>query len=184
MKNHKNIGAIYIALGGNLSNQKKTFATALDRLSQQSVAIISVSGLWKSPSWPPGQGHPDYLNAVAKINYDGEATALLDILQATELALGRERSVRNAPRTLDLDIIDFRGQVTQNERLTLPHPRLYGRGFVLFPLAQIAPDWTDPVSGHAINYFTARLPYSDVEPMRYEGLFYTQPTASPDDQTP
>lgn len=170
-KNNKNIGGIYIALGGNLSNQKATFETALGQLSDLGVDICAVSGLWQSPSWPPGQGHPDYLNAVAEIAYEGSARDLLAILQNIETDLGRVRSVRNAPRTLDLDIVDFRGVILKTNTLTLPHPRLRERGFVLFPLSQVAPEWIDPVTGHHVEYFIARLLLSDVDAMTYCGPF-------------
>ena len=168
-ENNKNIGGIYIALGGNLSNQKATFKRALDMLSTKGVCIKTLSGLWQSPSWPPGQGHPDYLNAVAEVGFDGSAEALLSIMQNVETSLGRVRSVRNAPRTLDLDIIDFRGEVSHSQTLTLPHPRMRERGFVLFPLAQIAPDWRDPVTGFGVEYYVARLPLLDTAPMSYKG---------------
>ena len=125
--------------------------------------------MWQSPSWPPGQGHPDYLNAAARVDYGGTAPQLLSILQAVETDFGRIPTERNAPRPLDLDILDFRGQVLNSENLTLPHPRMHERGFVLFPLAQIAPDWHDPVSGKSIDHYIARLPLGDVEPMAYAG---------------
>lgn len=171
-ENDKNIKPVYIALGGNLSNQKASFTQALEELKQQGVLIRAVSGVWQSPSWPPGQGHPDYLNAVAEINYDGTAEELLVLLQKIEAELGRVRTVRNAPRTLDLDIIDFKGVQQTSDTLALPHPRLYQRGFVLFPLQQIAPQWLDPVSGQRVDKFIARLPLADVVPMAYRGTFY------------
>ncbi len=166
------MSGIYIALGANLSNQKASFIKALGGLESSGVGIISVSGIWQSPSWPPGQGHPDYLNAVAEVDFSGSPEELLSLLQTTENTLGRVRSERNAPRTLDLDILDFQGRMMQKPALTLPHPRMLARGFVLFPLAQIAPDWRDPLSGEGLEFFIERLPYSDVEPMVYEGRFH------------
>lgn len=168
-KNTENIGKIYIALGGNLSNQKATFAKALNMLASKGVEIKTVSGLWQSPSWPPGQGHPDYLNAMAEVGFEGKANTLLEIMQEVETQLGRVRSVRNAPRTLDLDIIDFRGEISESDTLTLPHPRLRERGFVLFPLQHIAPKWIDPVTGHTLEHFTSRLALADVDVMKYAG---------------
>jgi len=168
-ENSENIGGIYIALGGNLSNQKETFAKALDRLAAQDVNIKAISGLWQSPSWPLGQGHPDYLNAVAEVAFEGKAEVLLTILQEIERDFGRVRSERNAPRTLDLDIIDFRGEIYESDTLTLPHPRMRERGFVLFPLAQIAPHWCDPVTRLKVGDYEARLPLSDVNAMSYRG---------------
>lgn len=170
-ENAQNIRPIYIALGGNLSNQKVNFIKALELMATRGIQILARSGLWQSPSWPPGQGHPDYLNAVVKVSFDESPEVLLTILQDVEQTLGRKRTVRNAPRTLDLDIVDFKGQIFENSRLTLPHPRLRERGFVLFPLSQITPNWTDPVTGHTLDYFIARLPMDDVKPMQYRGRF-------------
>lgn len=163
------MGNIYIALGANLSNPKETFLSALDEMEARHIRILKLSGLWQSPSWPPGQGYPDYLNGAAQIAFNGAPEDLLDILMEIESKLGRERSQKNAPRTLDLDIIDFAGETRQSERLNLPHPRMYDRGFVLFPLQQIAPDWHDPVSGKALVHFIARLKYADVAAMKYMG---------------
>jgi len=152
-----------------LSNPKATFLAALEDLSAKGVEILAVSGLWQSPAWPPEQGHPDYLNAAAEVSFSGTARHLLAILQEVELTHGRKRSVKNAPRTLDLDILDFKGQHIDEEGLTLPHPRMLERGFVLFPLEQVAPEWADPITGQDIEAFIARLPISDIEPMRYIG---------------
>lgn len=162
---------IYIALGANLSNKKASFIKALEALERNKVQVLNVSGLWQSPSWPPGQGHPDYLNAVAAVEFTGSAQSLLAILQGIEIEMGRVRTVRNAPRPLDLDIIDFRGEVLKEATLTLPHPRLYERGFVLFPLQEIAPEWQDPISTRSLEHYIARLPLKDVASLQYQGRF-------------
>ena len=172
MKMKENMCGVYIALGGNLSNQKTRFREALGRLNASEANIRAVSGLWKSPSWPPGQGHPDYLNAVAFLETRLSPFELLALLQQIEQDEGRVRTVRNAPRTLDLDIIDYDRQIMDTRELTLPHPRMNNRGFVLFPLAQIAPEWTDPLNGQHIEEYISRLPLADVAPMSYQGRFY------------
>jgi len=146
-----------------------TLLKALKALEDRGVAIQKLSGLWQSPSWPPGQGHPDYLNGAAQVDFEGTAAELLDVLMDVEQEMGRERSKRNAPRTLDLDILDFKGEVSSNNRLTLPHPRMLNRGFVLFPLQQIAPNWADPKTHRDITSFIAKLPIADVAPMKYVG---------------
>jgi 2-amino-4-hydroxy-6-hydroxymethyldihydropteridine diphosphokinase len=163
------MSSIYIALGANLSNPKANFRRALDELKTQCVTVQATSGLWQSPSWPPGMGHPDYLNAVAEVSTHKTPDELLNLLHAIEDDFGRERSVRNAPRTLDLDILDYGGLVLKNDMLTLPHPRMLRRGFVLFPLAQLAPNWIDPITHLSIDEAIARLPLKDVASMRYMG---------------
>lgn len=161
---------IYIAFGANLSNPKVTFKAAISSLETKGVSIIKLSGLWQSPAWPPGSQQPDYINACAQVSFNGEARELLDILHDVEAELGRERTVQNAARTLDLDLLDFRGQLIQDKAgMIIPHPRMLTRGFVLFPLAEIAKDWQDPVSGREIDDWIARLPLADVEDMEWLG---------------
>ena len=161
---------IYIAFGANLSNPKVTFKAAISSLETKGVSIRKLSGLWQSPAWPPGSQQPDYINACAQVSFNGEARELLDILHDVEAELGRERTVQNAARTLDLDLLDFRGQLIQDKAgMIIPHPRMLTRGFVLFPLAEIAKDWQDPVSGRGIDDWIARLPLADVEDMEWLG---------------
>ena len=157
---------IYIAFGANLSNPKLTFKAAIKALEGRGVVLVKLSALWQSPAWPPGSGQPDYINACAEVDFNGEARGLLDILHEVEAEFGRERTVKNAARALDLDLLDFRGWVIEDEGgMIVPHPRMLTRGFVLFPLAEIASDWRDPVKGLGIDEWIARLPISDVEPM-------------------
>jgi 2-amino-4-hydroxy-6-hydroxymethyldihydropteridine diphosphokinase len=87
-----------------------------------------------------GPEQPDYLNAAILVDWEGTPVALLDRLQAIEHALGRVRSVPNAPRTLDLDILWIEGTQLETERLTVPHPRLLERAFALRPLLDVVPD--------------------------------------------
>ena len=168
----KNNDLIYIALGANLSNPKDTFAKAIRALQARDVELVDCSGLWQSPAWPPGSDAPDYVNAVISVRYDGRPEKLLLILQGVEQDHGRVRTVRNAPRTLDLDILDFKGQHIDRPDLTVPHPRMLSRGFVLLPLSQIAPDWYDPGSSVSLSAHIAKLPLADIEPMKYLGMMH------------
>jgi len=161
------MSGIYIAFGANLSNPKSTFTTAIDALENRGVATLKLSGLWQSPAWPSGSKQPDYINACAHVEFEGNAREILNILHAVEAEFGRKRSVENAARKLDLDLLDFKGKtVSDNLGLKVPHPRMLSRGFVLFPLTEIAPEWVDPVHGIKIWNWIARLPLSDVEPMQ------------------
>lgn len=162
---------IYIAMGANLSNPKVTFAKALKVLAAYGVSSVRVSALWQSPAWPPGSDQPDYVNACAQVDFSGDARALLTILHEVEAEFGRVRGERNAARTLDLDLLDFKRQVIRRADIDIPHPRMLSRGFVLFPLQDIAPDWRDPVSDDSIENHIARLPLGDVAPMRRLGRF-------------
>lgn len=162
-------GPIYIALGANLPNGEDTpqytIAAALDALAAAGVAVVARSSDWSSPAWPD-PADPPYVNAVAAVSTDLAPRALLALLHEIEAGFGRARSVRNAPRTLDLDLIDYRGRIERDEAgLEIPHPRATGRAFVLLPLQEIAPDWHDPVSGRAIGDLVAALPKADRDAM-------------------
>ena len=161
------MSGIYIAFGANLSNPKSTFTKARQALETQSVRIRRMSGLWQSPAWPPGSNQPDYINACAEVAFERSARELLDVLHHIEAEFGRKRSVKNAARTLDLDLLDFKGEISkENNGLTIPHPRMLSRSFVLFPLTDVAPDWKDPQFQRDIWDWIARLPLSEVNSLR------------------
>ncbi|HWS75780.1 MAG TPA: 2-amino-4-hydroxy-6-hydroxymethyldihydropteridine diphosphokinase [Quisquiliibacterium sp.] len=128
----------WIGLGANLGDAQRAIVEALaeiDRLDR--TRLVRVSSLYRSA--PVDARGPDFLNAVAAIETALQPEALLDELQAIERAHGRERSVRNAPRTLDLDLLAWDELSLAQPRLTIPHPRMHERAFVLAPLAEIAP---------------------------------------------
>lgn len=157
--------AIYIALGANLPSAGRTpresLAAALDLLAGEGVEIGARSSDWSSPAWPD-PADPLYVNAVVRVTTGLPPRELMDLLHRIEADFGRQRSARNAPRPLDLDLIDYRGRVEAVPGgLVIPHPRAVERAFVLLPLAQIAPDWTDPVSGRSIDDLIAVLPKAD-----------------------
>lgn len=117
---------------------------AVGRMSR----LIAQSSLYESPAWPD-PADPPFVNAVAAIETDMAPEALLVGLHAIEAGFGRRRAVRNAPRTLDLDLLAYHDEyrIGADGGLTLPHPRLAERAFVLVPLCEIAPDWRHPVLG-------------------------------------
>jgi 2-amino-4-hydroxy-6-hydroxymethyldihydropteridine diphosphokinase len=128
----------YIGFGGNLGDARLAVLAALDAVaSLPQVAELARSSLYGSS--PVDAGGADYVNAVASIRTGRSAAGLLQALQTIEADAGRERPYRNAPRTLDLDILLFGDTPINTERLQVPHPRMYERAFVLVPLAEIAP---------------------------------------------
>ena len=151
-----------IAFGGNLSNPKVTFQVALEELSSNGFGIKGKSGLWRSPAWPAGSGQPAYLNAVVKGEYEGTAENLLKRLQTIEVNHGRVRSVPNAARTLDLDLLVFGDLKIDTEFLTLPHPRMLRRPFVLVPACEIDMKW--------LRYLR-KLPDAEVRQTEYAGAW-------------
>lgn len=138
----------YIGLGSNLGNPEQQFEraiTALDSLPES--RLLAVSPYYRSlPLGPIDQ--PIYLNAAAAIETDLDPFALLKALQGIELDQERRHSVRWGPRTLDLDLLLYGNAQIVSELLTVPHPGLTERDFVLYPLADIAPAWL-PVPGHS-----------------------------------
>ncbi len=138
--------AVIVALGSNLGASDDLLETALTRLSAAGLPILARSNWWRSAAWPdPTQ--PAYRNAVAIVEANGPPETVLATLLGVEVALGRRRTVRNAPRTLDLDLIAYGREVRDTPGLTLPHPRAHDRRFVMGPLAEIAPGWVHPVFG-------------------------------------
>lgn len=139
----------YIGLGANLGADLSATLTqaALALAALPDTLVAALSSVWRSE--PVDAGGPDFLNAVVALDTELEPLALLDALQAIELAHGRERPYRNAPRTLDLDLLLYADLVLDTRRLTLPHPRLGVRAFVLRPLLEIAPELAGLAVGDA-----------------------------------
>lgn len=128
----------HIALGANLGDAVATVRAALaalDTLPQ--TELVAASGLYRTVPWEASG--PDFINAVAEVRTTLAPLALLHALQVLELQAGRERPYRNAPRTLDLDVLRYGDLTLDTPELTLPHPRMLERAFVLVPLAEIAP---------------------------------------------
>ncbi|WP_454691560.1 2-amino-4-hydroxy-6-hydroxymethyldihydropteridine diphosphokinase [Achromobacter aloeverae] len=143
----------YIGLGANLGDAGATLRQALRELAaSKGITACEASPFYRSA--PVDAGGPDFVNAVARLRTTLAPLALLDLLQALEHRHGRERPYRNAPRTLDLDLLLY-GDVTMDEpRLTLPHPRMHERAFVLRPLLDLAPALTLP-QGRATDLLAA-----------------------------
>jgi len=136
----------WVALGANLGERRTALTAAFTAIAKLShTRLIRHSSLWASP--PLDADGPDYLNAVALLQTSLDPFELLDALQSIELTLGRTRSYRNAPRTLDLDLLLHGRAVLDTPTLTLPHPRMATRAFVLRPLAELAPDLDIPGHG-------------------------------------
>lgn len=128
----------YIGLGANLGDSAATLRTVLTELSETAgIQSCRCSPFYRSA--PVQASGPDFVNAVALLDTDLPPLALLDVLQALELRHGRERPYKNAPRTLDLDLLLYGDVHMQTPRLSLPHPRMHERAFVLQPLHDLAP---------------------------------------------
>jgi len=144
-----------IALGANLGDPASTLRAAFAALAElPDSRLLARSALYLSA--PVGlSGQPDFVNAAARIETSLSPEALLDALLAIEQQFGRMRGERNGPRTLDLDLLLYDDQVISTPRLTVPHPRLHLRAFVLLPLADLDPDLPLPGRGSVAAWLPA-----------------------------
>lgn len=141
----------YIGIGANLGDARANVLDALDRLQRQpGCTLMAASRLYRTA--PIDSSGDDYINAVARIATTLDAEVLLQSLQAIEQAHGRERPYRNAPRTLDLDLLLYGDATINSPTLTVPHPRMTERAFVLVPLLELAPSIHIPGHGAASQY--------------------------------
>jgi 2-amino-4-hydroxy-6-hydroxymethyldihydropteridine diphosphokinase len=128
----------FVALGANLGDARQAVLDALQALA--GLADTQVTGCSRLYRTAPHEASgPDFINAVARLSTRLTAPDLLQALQALELQAGRERPYVNAPRTLDLDVLLYGDARIDSPRLTVPHPRMWGRAFVIYPLAEVAP---------------------------------------------
>ncbi len=144
----------YVGIGANLGDAQATVKAAFARLAGLTqTRLIAQSSLFRTA--PIDSSGDDYINAVAHLQTSLKAEALLQELQAIELEFGRERPYQNAPRTLDLDILLFGTSRIESETLTVPHPRMTERAFVLIPLLQLDPFIKIPGKGAAHTFAPA-----------------------------
>ncbi len=136
---------VYLGLGSNLGDRERNILEAVKRLGEK-VKITRFSSLYETE--PVGYvAQPWFLNAVCAGETSLSPHSLLDFLKAIEREMGRSEGIRWGPRVIDLDILFYNGLVLSDEELTIPHPRLHERRFVLIPLAEIAPDLVHPLLG-------------------------------------
>lgn len=134
----------FVGLGANLGDAATTLRWAINALAQMpQTQLVARSGLYQSQALDCEPGAPPFVNAVAGLSTYLSAPELLAALQQLEQAAGRQRPYRNAPRTLDLDLLLFGEGRIESSSLSVPHPRMRERAFVLRPLAEIAPQWVE-----------------------------------------
>ena len=149
---------VLIGLGSNMGDRRAILDGAIAALSETpGVSVRRISGYHATEpvGGPPGQG--TYLNASAALETTLEPLELLHVLQAIEKRFGRVRTVRWGARTLDLDVLLFDDRIIQTPELTVPHPRLAQRRFVLEPLAEIAPEAVEPLTGRTVSELLEEL---------------------------
>ena len=150
-KNFKKM--IYVGIGSNLKSKKykNSCDVCLDAINhlEKFFKVLKISSFYESEPVPKSD-QPLFVNAVFAIYTKKHEREILEILNQIEKDFGRERSVKNESRILDLDIIDYNGKIVNNKELRIPHPRLHLRKFVLLPLYEIEPNWVHPVFNEKI----------------------------------
>lgn len=161
-------GAVIVALGSNdkggWSSCREALEAALARFRTEGIDVVARSSWWSSLAWPDPQD-PPFLNGAAIVETRHDPHALMAALGRIEDIFGRRRSERNAPRTLDLDLIAYGRLSGDLEGLILPHPRSAERRFVMGPIAEMAPDWVHPHGGAARELAAAAAVARDAHPV-------------------
>jgi 2-amino-4-hydroxy-6-hydroxymethyldihydropteridine diphosphokinase len=153
--------ATFLGLGANLGDRLSALQHAIDLLAAEpGISVRRTSRVWETdPVGGPQQ--PDFLNVVAEIETTLEPLDLLRVVNRVEAALGRTRDVRWGPRTIDIDILLIDDLTIDDDRLTVPHPRMHQRAFVVMPLLELLPDPVLPDDTHLLDI---RLPDQEVRP--------------------
>jgi len=151
----------YIGLGSNLGDRSKNLSGAIEQLSSVGT-VIGVSSIYETKPWGVEGYQPRYLNQAAAVTTSMDALEVVTELLSIEYSLGRAREEKNASRTLDLDLLLHGDSVMEASGVTVPHPRLHERGFVLIPLVEIAPDLIHPVLKRSIADLAAESDRSGI----------------------
>ncbi len=156
---------VYLLTGGNIGNRRQYLQQAASLLEQYGT-VIQKSGLYETAAWGKTD-QPAFLNQVLLLHTTLSATGLLEKMLETELALGRARMEKYGPRIIDIDMLFFNEEVIDHPFLTVPHPRLAERRFVLVPLMEIAPDLVHPVLHKTISQLLQECP-DKLEVVRFD----------------
>ena len=159
------VNTAFLGIGSNLGNKKKNIEKAKFLLEKNSIKIIKSSNIYETFSWP-NKNDPKFYNVVVKIITKLKPTKLFNIIKNIEKKLGRKKTLVNKPRTCDIDILDYKGQIyklsTNSNKLIIPHPRLHNRNFVLFPLFEIEKNWKHPSKKTKIQDLIGKLDNSSL----------------------
>ena len=158
------VNIAFLGIGSNLGSKKINIEKAKFLLENNSIKILKSSNIYETFSWP-NKNDPKFYNIVIKIITKLKPIKLFFIIKDIEKKLGRKKSLVNRPRTCDIDILDYKGQIykfyANNNKLIIPHPKLHSRNFVLFPLFEIAPNWQHPKTGHIVSSLIDKLSKND-----------------------
>jgi len=154
---------ILLAFGANLPSKfgspERTIQHALRTLERHGVSVVASSSTWVTEPVPVSS-QPLYYNSVVIVETALSAHDLLALVKSVELSYGRKQGPRNAARVLDIDILAYNEQIIDDPFIQIPHPRMQERGFVLFPLKEVAPDWKHPIFKRSLDDLISLLPPS------------------------
>ena len=158
---------VYLAIGSNLGNRINNIEIAKFELEKYKIKILKSSSNYITASWPDPL-KPNYINIIIKIQTTLAPIELLRVCNLIELKLGRVRTKKNAPRTCDIDIIDYNSKILnkKDKQLILPHPRMNKRNFVLLPLFEVDKSWKHPKSKINIVNLIDSLPVKDLRSIK------------------
>ena len=161
------VNQAYLSIGSNLGNKISNTEITKFELEKYKIKILKSSSNYISESWPD-PAMPNYINIIVKIETNLAPLDLLKVCNLIELKLGRIRSKKNAPRTCDIDIIDYNKKILdeKNSKLILPHPRMTERNFVLLPLFEIDKSWVHPIFKTNIVNLIKSLPVKDLRSIK------------------
>ena len=155
---------IYLGVGSNLGNKKINIEKAKFKLADSGIFILQSSKYFESLSWPNTK-NPTFLNIILEVTTNLKSAELLKVCKNLESYLGRKKSPKNSPRVCDIDIIDYKSQVSTSN-VVLPHPIMHVRNFVLLPLFELNKDWIHPISKHHIKKLIFLLSNKDIRSIK------------------
>lgn len=162
---------VAIALGSNLGDSLTILKTSLEKLDKTPGVRVKICSRWYETA-PIGPPQPDYINACAILEVKISPQELLEILLSLETEMGRIRRQKWGARPLDLDVLLFSDLILDTPSLKIPHPRMTERGFVLVPLAEIAPNWLHPLRKQTISTLVQNVDISGVHLLNFESVVH------------
>jgi len=159
---------VFLSIGSNLGNKRKNIEFAKFKLEKNNIKIIKSSKNYETLSWP-NKKKPKFINIVLKTKTFLSPNALMKKCLFIEKELGRLRNKKNEPRTCDIDIIDYDKKIvksTINQNLTIPHPKMHKRNFVLLPLFEIAKTWIHPIKKVSVRSLINALDFEDLKTIK------------------
>ncbi len=151
---------IHINIGSNLSSKFGSrfdnITIAINLIAEAKIKIKKISNFYETPSYP-NQNFPKFINIGIVIKFEKDYLKLLKVVNLIEKKIGRLKSKKNNPRIIDIDIIDFDGAKIESNQITLPHPKSHLRNFVLYPILEIDPNWSHPISKKNVRFLIDNL---------------------------